>query len=158
MKVFIKILGILIAIIIVIALLLGIYAWYKNQERDKAHKHADHIIQNLNKDEIYQEFPEKYFKKEQLRSTLGELTSNCDWDNRDGKYVDFFSMRNVGANDNLSFIYEYYLDCDSLRFILTYEMAEEPTLKKINIEPIEVKNPLILYPEKQLKNRGSVSK
>lgn len=73
---------------------------------------------------------------------------------RDGKFVDFFSMKNVGGTDQTAYIYEYYLKCDSLRFIFTYDMdKDKPVLNRFDIEPLEQPNQMIIFPEKQLKNR-----
>lgn len=140
-------------IISFIIMLIGFVIWRKYEKQQKAQAIADSIIENLVKDEVYGEFPEKYFSKEQMKPFLGQLKENCDWENRDGKFVDFCSQMTVGGIDQTAFIYEYYLKCDSLRFILSVNMESEPELMGFNIEPLEKPNPLILFPEKQLKNR-----
>ena len=45
------------------------------------------------------------------------------------------------------------MKCDSLRFILSFNTEDEPELMGFKFEPIETENPMILFPEKQLKNR-----
>jgi hypothetical protein len=60
-------------------------------------------------------------------------------------------MKNVGGTDQTAFIYEYFLDCDSLRVILIYNMIKNsPEIFKINLEPIEKENQMIIDPSKQL--------
>lgn len=42
----------------------------------------------------------------------------------------------------------------SLRFVLIYNVdKDKPELFKMNIEPLEIENKMIIFPEKQLKNR-----
>jgi len=60
-------------------------------------------------------------------------------------------MKNIGGTDQTAFIYEYFLNCDSIRIILTYNMTKNsPELFKIKIEPMEEKNQMIIDPSKQL--------
>jgi len=150
MKKALKISGI---VILALGIVIGFTIWQKLQKQKKAQAIADRVIENLVSENVYKEFPEKYFPKEQLEPFIGEIRQNCDWENRDGKFVDFFSQKNIGGIDQTAFIYEYYLNCDSLRFILSVNMENEPELMGFNIEPLENKNPMILFPEKQLKNR-----
>jgi len=81
------------------------------------------------------------------------ILQNCYWKNKNGKFVDFFTEKNIGGIDQTAFIYEYYMKCDSLRFILSFNTENEPELMGFKFEPIETENPMILFPEKQLKNR-----
>jgi hypothetical protein len=63
-------------------------------------------------------------------------------------------MNNIGNDDLTAFIYEFYLKCDSIRLILTFNMSPKvPEFTGLAKEPIEADNKLILYPQKQLKNR-----
>lgn len=150
-----KIIGIiLLGLILIVGLLF--YFGNKNMERNNlAEKNANYIIENLDNDEVLKEFPEANFKdREQLKNILGGIKQNCDWKNRDGKFVDFCTMKDVGGINSTAFIYEYYLKCDSLRFILIYNVdKDKPELFKMNIEPLETENKMIIFPEKQLKNR-----
>lgn len=148
-----KIIGIIIGIIVLIGGLLGYSGWQKMQKLNKAQALTDQIIENLDQKTVYEKFPPKYFPQEQLEPILGGIRQNCDWKKRDGKFVDFFNQTNIGGINQTAFIYEYYMKCDSLRFILSVNMEDEPELMGFNIEPIEKENPLILFPQKQLKNR-----
>ena len=148
-----KIIGIVLGGIILIVGILGYSAWKTIQKANDAQELADNIIENLDTENIYSKFPEKYFPKEQIQPILGGIKQNCDWKNRDGKFVDFFSQKNIGGINQTAFIYEYYMKCDSLRFILSVNMENEPELMGFRVEPLENENPMILFPEKQLKNR-----
>ncbi len=155
MKKALKIIGI---ILIGLLLIVGLLFYFVNKKMEKnnlAEKNANYIIENLDKDEVFKEFPESNFKdREQLKNLLGGIKENCEWKNRDGKFVDFFTMKDIGGINSTAFIYEYYLKCDSLRFILIYNVdKDKPELFKMNIEPIETENKMIIFPEKQLINR-----
>lgn len=155
MKKTLKIIGIILLGIILIIGLLFYFGIKKVKRNELAQTNANYIIENLDKDEVLKEFPEANFKdREQLKNLLGGIRQNCEWNKRDGKFVDFFTMKDIGGINSTAFIYEYYLKCDSLRFILIYNVdKDKPELFKINIEPIETENKMIIFPEKQLKNR-----
>lgn len=150
-----KVIGLIVlGLILVVGLLF--YFGNKKLGRNKlAEQNANFIIENLDKEEVLTEFPEVNFKdREQLKSLLGGIKENCEWKNRDGKFVDFFTMKDIGGINSTAFIYEYYLKCDSLRFILIYNVdRDKPELFKLNIEPLEAENKMIIFPKKQLKNR-----
>lgn len=123
----------------------------KLEKHEKAMANSSFIMDNFNKESIASEFSEKHFPKEQTVQLLSDIRQNCDWENRKGKFVDFTTMLNDGKN-NVAYIYEYLLSCDSLRFILIYDIdQEEPELFNFKIEPIEKKSQFIVHPEKQLK-------
>ena len=55
-------------------------------------------------------------------------------------------MKDVGGINSIAYIYEYYLTCDSLRFVLIYNLEKDkPELFKLNIEPLETENPMIIF-------------
>jgi hypothetical protein len=144
---------------LILTLLYGCDFKRSMEKHNKAKKLADNIIEKLDDPSIYNEFPEKYFPIEQLKPILDDLIPNCDWKNRDVKFVDFVTIETIGGVDQTGFIYEYYLSCDSLRFILMFNMeTENPELRGLLVEPLEKENKLIIYPSKQLKNRESVNK
>jgi hypothetical protein len=155
MKKTFKIIGI---VLIVLTVIVGLFIYNGNKRYQKskiAQENADYIITNLDNENVIKEFPEVNFPdRQQLMGIIGGLKENCDWKNRDGKFVDFFTMTEVGGINSIAYIYEYYLTCDSLRFILIYNLdKDKPELFKLNIEPLETENPMIIFPEKQLKNR-----
>ncbi len=139
-------------IILIVFLLTSCGIKKKMEIHDKAQKEADYIIENFtNYDLIKEKLPEKYFEPSQTKEFISNIDQNCDWENRKGKFVDYFTMKNIGGTDQTAFIYEYFLDCDSLRVILIYNINKNsPELFKINFEPIEKENQMIINPSKQL--------
>ncbi|MDW7690708.1 hypothetical protein R9C00_21880 [Flammeovirgaceae bacterium SG7u.111] len=143
----------LIAIFCLIMLISSCNVQENLDKHNKGQDKSDFIMENLTKDGIAKEFSEKYFPKDQTEQLLSDIKTNCDWENREGKFVDFFTMSNNGKRST-AFIYEYFLKCDSLRFVLIYDMeTEEPELFKFNIEPIEKPSQMIIDPSKQLMNQ-----
>lgn len=120
------------------------------EKQEKAKSITDHIMANLNNRDVVELFPEKYFPRKQIVPVIESLNKNCDLNSKKGKYVDFFTMVSNGKNQ-VAFIYEYILKCDSLRFIYMYDLdAKEPELYKFRIEPLEQKSELVIDPTKQL--------
>lgn len=125
----------------------------KMEKHNKAQEKSDYIMNNLTNPDVFKEFPEKYFPKDDTERLLNDIRVNCGWNNRNGKFVDFFTMNNNGKNST-AYIYEYFLQCDSLRFVLIYDMEqEEPELFKFNVEPIEQPSQMIIDTSKQLMNQ-----
>jgi hypothetical protein len=141
-----------LSIILITILLTSCGLRSKMETHDKAHKEADFIIENFtNYDLLKDKLPVKYFPEPQTKEIISNFDQSCDWANRKGKFVDFFYMKIIGGTDQTAFIYEYFLDCDSLRVILIYNMIKDtPELFKINLEPIEKENQMIIDPSKQL--------
>ncbi|WP_300672753.1 hypothetical protein [Soonwooa sp.] len=150
-----KIIGAIFLLIVIGAAILFFIGNGNMKKSNLAQKNADYIIENLDNETILKEFPTKNFpNKSQVQQVVAGIAKNCDWKNRDGKFVDFYTMKNIGGTDQTAYIYEYYLKCDSLRFIFTYNMNnEKPELYRFDIEPLEQPNQMIIFPEKQLKNR-----
>jgi len=125
----------------------------KIEKHNKAQIKSDFIMENLTNTDVYKQFPEKFFPKEQTQRLLSDIRMNCDWTNKRGKFVDFFTMSEKGKNST-AFIYEYFLRCDSIRFVLIYNMdSDEPELFKFIMEPIEKPSKMIIDPSKQLMNQ-----
>lgn len=126
----------------------------KLEKMDKAKADSEFIMNNLNASGILDRFPEKYFPRQQTKPFIDTLTKRCDFDTKRGKFVDFFTMSINGANKT-AYIYEYILNCDSLRFIYIYDFdTKEPELQNFRIEGLEVENKMIIDPSKQLLNAG----
>ena len=127
----------------------------KIEKMDKAKADSEFIMNNLNKPAILDKFPEKYFPKAQTQAFIDTLTNRCDFDTKNGKFVDFFTMSINGTNKT-AYIYEYFLNCDSLRFIYIYDFdTKEPELQNLKIEGLEVGNKMIIDLSKQLLNSGT---
>ena len=124
----------------------------KIRKLDQGKENADFIMNNLSKPEVIEQFPERYFPYEQLKPAIDTLVAHCDLDKKEGKFVDFFTMLNNGKSST-AYIYEYFLNCDSLRFIYVYDFEPaKPELMHFKIEGLEQPNSMILYPEKSLLN------
>jgi hypothetical protein len=122
------------------------------EKQKKAQADADYIMNNLENPEVKKRFPAKYFPPEQLNPFVDNLVNQCDLDAKQGKFVDYFTM-NLSGKHQIAYIYEYILDCDSLRFIYTYDLdTQEPELLRFHIEGLEVPSNMIVDPGKQLLN------
>jgi hypothetical protein len=144
-----------IILITVIGLLISCNVKEKMEKHNKAKADADFIMNNLNKPGTSDRFPVKYFPRDKFQPFLDTLTKNCDFDSKQGKFVDFFTMLTNGKS-HTAYIYEYILDCDSLRFIYVYDFdAKEPELFNFRIEGIEQENKMIIDPSKQLLNAST---
>jgi len=116
----------------------------------KARIDADYIIENLDQDLVVAHFPEDNFPRYKSEELINKIKNSCGWNNRRGNFVDYATFEYNG-NSNIAFIYEFILQCDSLRFILIYNInGKEPKFLKLNIEPLVRQNPLIVHKEKQL--------
>ncbi|WP_163410544.1 hypothetical protein [Flavobacterium ajazii] len=153
MKKVLKIIAIILGFIILIIGTFIFIGWRKMQKLDLAQEKANYIMDNLDRPNIGKKFPIKYFPREKLDPVLKMIRQNCDWKNKDGKFVDFFTTKNINGTDQTAFIYEYYMRCDSLRFILSFNVEDDPELMGLNFEPLEKENSMIIFPEKQLKYR-----
>src|SRR5690606_12535043 len=60
----------------------------KMEKHNKAQKESDYIMENLTSSEILNKFPEKYFPKDQTKKLFEDIKTNCDWENKEGKFVD----------------------------------------------------------------------
>jgi hypothetical protein len=144
--------GLTIIFLTSIALLTGCNFKDKMEKHNKAQADANFIMDNLSKPDILSRFPTKNFPTDQFPPFLDTLRSHCDFDNKRGKFVDFFAMVNNGKHQT-AYIYEYILNCDSIRFIYTYDLdQEEPELFGFMVEGIEQPNKMIIDPKKQLLN------
>ena len=125
----------------------------KQEKIAKAEKDAAYIMAHLDKEEVLTHFPAASFPTSQLgplKALISAVGPKCDWPGRQGKFVDFCSISTNG-NSIIAYIYEYFLKCDSLRFVMLYDLeSKEPQLVKFQVEPLEKPNPMIIYPEKQL--------
>lgn len=153
-----KIIMVVVTIFVVIGSVLGTLLFTAVQRHKKykeAQANADYVIENFDKEFVLKEFPAKNFPdRGQLQTIVKKMADDCDWKHRDGKFVDFFLMRKIGGAEKTSFIYEYYLKCDSIRIILSYDLEKDDIeLLRLDIQPLEEPNKMILFPEKQLKNR-----
>jgi hypothetical protein len=120
------------------------------KKKQAAKVDADYIIENLNKEDVKNHFPTATFPVEQTNTILAQLSINCDWAHRQGKYVDQATI-NSNGQDYVAFIYEYILKCDSIRVILMYNLERaKPELTDFKLEKLTKDNPLIIHKENEL--------
>lgn len=137
---------------LMLVLLNSCYVKEKMQKLDRGKADADFIMSNLSKPEVIERFPEKYFLHEHVKPFIDTLAAHCEFDKKEGKFVDFFTMLKNGKSST-AYICEYFLNCDSLRFIYVYDFeTAEPELMNFKVEDLEQPNPMIIYPEKSLLN------
>jgi hypothetical protein len=115
--------------------------------------HSDYLMANLTKAEVMNSFDPALMDVEALDDQLQPLREDCDWENRKGKFVDTYWLQVMDRDqDRYGYIYEYYLDCDSLRFIYWYADPKQNCLVNLQIEPIEKPTTFVTYKRKQLAN------
>lgn len=115
-----------------------------NELRHKAFKKSDHLISNLDKDSAYLFFSKKYFNQDEIKILIADMKSRCDFRNRKSRFINDFYQRDIGDGlDNVFFIYELELACDTVRFITKFSLSGEPELIGFKVEPIEQRNPLV---------------
>lgn len=120
---------------------------------ETARLQADRVMSDLLDDRVFDHFSPQYFPPDQIRYMIGEIRRECDYANRNGRYVDFFTEGGT-AGPKVSFIYEYFMDCDSLRFMLRYDLAKkEPELIYFYMEPLEADNPMLIDKSKSILHR-----
>jgi hypothetical protein len=81
---------------------------------------------------------------------LPQLQDTCDFAHRKGVFVNDYYEKNLDGIDRVTFIYEYYLRCDSLRFLLTYLLDSSIDVCNLRVESIKVDNPKILDRSRRL--------
>ncbi|MDB5146210.1 MAG: hypothetical protein JWQ57_230 [Mucilaginibacter sp.] len=120
-------------------------------QEQEAKQYADQLLEDISKGTALKDFPVEIFPPSQTLIILNDLKNKCDFANRKGNFVNDFYRKKPGGIDQVSFIYEYYLKCDSIRFILTYNLDNKIELFNFKMEPIEKDNPMITKPENRLK-------
>lgn len=122
-----------------------------NDQVSQAKIKADKLLNDISLGEAYDAFPEKYFPANQTHALMDELKDKCDFANRKGDFINDY-LQETSNGKRISFIYEYYLKCDNIRFIVTYKLGKEIELFEFNLEPIEKENSMITKPERRLKH------
>ena len=108
---------------------------------------AEILFEKISNGNARNEFSPKYFPIDQTDAIMFDLKNKCDFKNRKGHFVNEYYSKN---KSHISLIYEYYLKCDSIRFILTYKIADSIYLNEFKMEPIEKDNPMITDQSKRL--------
>ena len=137
-------------IIFLIIVFFTIIGCVSNIQVDEAKVMADNLLNNISSGKAEKSFSKKYFSQEQTKIVLNSLRYDCDFANRKGNYINDYIHKEQGLT-SVSFIYEFFLKCDSVRLILTYKLESKIELYEFKIEPIETKNKMIIKRENQLK-------
>ncbi len=138
-----------IYIIMILSLFFGCKSFDRNQIKI-AKTMSDALLDSIATGNAESQFPIKYFNPAQTNIILGELKNNCDFSQRKGHFINDFYLNQNGIN-RVAFIYEFYLKCDSLRFILTYNLSPNIELYELKMESIKKNNFMITKPERRLK-------
>lgn len=147
-----KVIAVVFVVFFVAVALIGYTILQRIEKHKRAQKIADRVMEQLDQRSVLQEFPKDFFPRDGLVTLLDSVATNCNWPKRDGMFVDFSTQENIGGMDEISFVYEYYLSCDSLRYIVAFGLEEEePVLMKFEVEPIELESHHILKKGKHLK-------
>lgn len=101
----------------------------QNDLKDQAHKNADELLEKIAVGTAVKPFPVKNFPLEQTESLLYNLQDNCEFGNRKGGYVDHIYQKRLGEADIVSFVYDFELSCDDVRFVLTYKLHSKDSIE-----------------------------
>lgn len=129
-----------------VIIVLGLFSCVNKQPLSLAREKADLLLEKIGKGGGTEDFPEELFPPQQTKLILSELVNHCDFANRKGVFINDYYQKNINGTDLASFIYEFELSCDTIRFILTYQIpnGREAKLQEFKLEPIEVENSMIL--------------
>lgn len=130
----------------ILLLLLGCHI--KSTNFDMVKERADVLLDKIADGTAENEIPIKYFPLEQTKIIMDDLKNKCDFKNRQGHFLNEFYSTD---KSKVSLIYEYYLKCDSIRFILTYDLSKKIELCEFKLEPIEKDNQMIIDSNNRLK-------
>lgn len=103
-------------------------------------RRSDLLLDKIADGTANEEFSVKYFPIEQTEVVMYDLKNKCDFKNRQGHFLNEYYSAD---KSKVSLIYEYYLKCDSIRFILTYNFGDSVELYEFKMEPIEKPNAMI---------------
>jgi hypothetical protein len=121
-----------------------------NSQIEHAKIMADKLLNDIALGTAYNSFPVKYFPPAQTKIIMDGLRNKCDFANRKGVFVNDFYQKRLWGYKRISFIYEYYLKCGNLRFILTYNLDDGIELYEFKYESIAKDNYMITKPERRL--------
>lgn len=121
-----------------------------NNQVNQAKIKADKLLNDISIGKAYNAFPKKYFPANQVHALMDELKEKCDFASREGVFINDY-LQETSDGKRITFIYEFYLKCDNIRFIITYKLGDNIELFEFNLEPIEKDNSMITKPERRLK-------
>jgi hypothetical protein len=91
--------------------------------------------------------------RDQTVSLMSKLKNNCDFKNRKGNFINDFYQKIIGGGNKIILIYEFYMKCDTIRFLISYieDNNSKLELNGFKMEPVEKPNNMIIRKERQLK-------
>lgn len=118
----------------------------KNDITAKAKEEADNLWREVQDGDASNKFSEKYFPKAQTEAILYDLKNKCDFKNRKGGFVGSRHVKDLKTSREIVQLgYEYYMKCDSVRFIMSYVVSEgQPELVELKLEPVEKVNSMLI--------------
>lgn len=124
-----------------------------SDEMKLAKEKGDMLLDAIGNGTANEMFPVKYFPKDQTVSLMSELRNNCDFKNRKGNFVNDFYQKVIGGNNKIILIYEFYLKCDTIRFLISYrgENNRELELNGFKMESVRIPNNMVIRKDRELK-------
>jgi hypothetical protein len=117
---------------------------------DKGRRQADAFLDALGNDSLATAALQGAESAVITRTFSQALAGRCDWPSRRGKFIDFY-MHSEEEERFVTYIYEYFLDCDSIRLLLTFDTStDDVPVHSAHIEPIENKNAWLVDPMKSI--------
>lgn len=106
--------------------------------RDRARRKSDYVVRNLHSDSVYTFFSESYFAKTDIVNLASQLKANCEYEKQQSHFLGDFYERDLASNfDKVSFVYDVFLKCDSLRITLKFELHPDPKIIGFKMDPVE---------------------
>lgn len=130
--------------------LFGLSNCTDNNKREIARQKAEQLLIEIQEGTAVKEFPDKY-DKSKVEAGMNQLRDACEFKNRKGQFVNDWYESKGGGVDRVSLIYEYYLKCDSLRLVFTYDLGDSVTLSDFLIQKLREENAMIIDKDRQLK-------
>jgi hypothetical protein len=116
-----------------------------NNDTGRAKEKADMLWRKIENGDAAAEFSEQYFPKVQTEAIIYDLRNKCDFKNRTGGYVGSSHFRDLKTStQTVRLAYEYFMKCDSVRFILSYRIdGDQVELFNLKMEPTEKRNSML---------------
>ncbi len=121
--------------------------------RKLAKEKCDTLLDAIGDGKANDLFPTKYFPPEQTVTLMDDLKINCDFKKRKGNFINDYYEKIIGGDNKIILIYEFYLKCDTVRFLISYLEKDnhELELNGFKMEPVNKPNNMILRKDRQLK-------
>ena len=91
----------------------------------------------LSTDSAAREFPPRQFSNAEITFLLLKLHNTCKTKNATWSYTGDLNKVTPGYVDQVSFFYNYYLECDSFRLAVMYNLNDTIELAKFNIKELK---------------------